>query len=115
MKYMSNSKKMKTIWLSYDLGIRGDYESLYLWLDKLDARECGDSLAVFKYNPREDLVASLKRDLKKNVKIKYGDRIYIIYLKEGRMKGEFIFGQRKKSPWVGYATAIAETEDVEAV
>ena len=35
----------KFIWLSYDLGIGGDYESLYSWLDNHEAKECGDSVA----------------------------------------------------------------------
>ena len=30
------------IWLSYDLGVDGDYENLYAWLDHKEAKECGD-------------------------------------------------------------------------
>ena len=30
-----------TIWISYDLGVRGDYENLYSWLDTHGAKECG--------------------------------------------------------------------------
>ena len=40
----------KAIWLSYDLGIQGDYESLYQWLDSQGAIERGDSVAFFKIN-----------------------------------------------------------------
>ena len=39
----------KFIWLSYDLGIRGDYESLYSWLDDHEAKECGDSVAFLSF------------------------------------------------------------------
>ena len=27
-----------TVWISYDLGVRGDYEGLYAWLDAHDAK-----------------------------------------------------------------------------
>jgi hypothetical protein len=37
------------IWLSFDLGIKGDYQSLYKWLDARKARECGDSVAYFTF------------------------------------------------------------------
>lgn len=39
----------KTIWISYDLGVGGDYEGLYAWLDNNEATECGDSLDVREY------------------------------------------------------------------
>ena len=39
----------QAIWLSYDLGVRGDYEGLYAWLDKHQAKECGDNIAYFVY------------------------------------------------------------------
>lgn len=29
----------RTIWISYDLGVQGDYEGLYGWLDTHKARE----------------------------------------------------------------------------
>ena len=35
--------KTSTIWISYDLGVRGDYEGLYAWLDSHGAKECGDT------------------------------------------------------------------------
>jgi hypothetical protein len=37
----------KRFWLSYDLGIDGDYDGLYGWLDRIKAIECGDGLASF--------------------------------------------------------------------
>ena len=37
----------KAIWLSFDLGVAGDYPGLYKWLDEHDAVECGDSVAFF--------------------------------------------------------------------
>lgn len=59
-----------TVWISYDLGVRGDYESLYSWLDAHGAKECGDFLAVLTYRHEGQLIDKLlidklKADLKK--------------------------------------------------
>ena len=37
------------MWMSYDLGVKGDYEGLYAWLDDHDAKECGNSVAFLRY------------------------------------------------------------------
>ena len=39
----------RAIWISYDFGVRGDYEGIYTWLDDHGAIECGDSIAFLKY------------------------------------------------------------------
>jgi hypothetical protein len=52
-----------TVWISYDLGVRGDYESIYSWLDAHGAKECGDSLAVLTYRHDGQLIDKLKADL----------------------------------------------------
>ncbi|MDR1553115.1 MAG: hypothetical protein LBS69_06605 [Prevotellaceae bacterium] len=96
---------MKTsIWLSYDLGIRGDYSGLYQWLDNLDAVECGNNVAFFKMNiDNEDLIEKLKSEISKNVEVKNGERFYVIYKKaDGKYAGKYIFGNRKANPWEGY-------------
>ena len=92
------------IWLSYDLGVDGDYENLYAWLDGKDAKECGDSMAVFRYENSKDIADKLKNDIENHVDIRTKDRIYIIFRnQEDVMKGKFIWGSRKKAPWSGYA------------
>lgn len=102
----------EAIWLSYDLGIRGDYESLYAWLDQHDAKECGDSLAFFKYEYTHDLKTELKLDLEKAIDTKTKKiRIYLIWMQEGKQKGGFLFGGRKASPWFGHGSI--ETQDDE--
>lgn len=59
------------IWLSYDLGINGDYQSLYTWLDNYKAKECGDSMAIIRdYQYSGDLVEHVLEDLKKSVDFK---------------------------------------------
>ena len=93
------------IWISYDLGIRGNYSGLYAWLDSHGAKECGDSVAFLDYehygNLRDEVFAELKNVLagEKNA------RIYLIYRDKttNKNKGAFLFGGRRASPWTGYS------------
>jgi hypothetical protein len=92
----------KAVWLSFDLGVNGDYEGMYSWLDNHEAKECGDSVAFIEYDQKSNIVQEISRELKKSVKINARSRVYMIYLKEGKMKGCFILGGRKQAPWTGY-------------
>jgi len=103
--------KKKTFWLSYDLGLKGDYSSLYGWLDKQKAKACGDSIAVFEFvcstdNPREEI----KNNLLENVEFNKTDRVYLIWHDDTKQSnlGTFIIGHRKQAPWEGYFTTDAE-------
>lgn len=112
-------KKMakSTIWISYDLGIQGDYQSLYAWLDSHSAKECGDSLAVLQYEYRNDLISELKDDIGKAISVDKRTRIYVIYRDKAdkqKNKGKFIFGNRRTPPWAGCAPTGDGDEDVEA-
>jgi len=93
------------IWISYDLGIKGDYETLYIWLDSHGARECGDSVAYLSYEYEKDIVSEIKTDLRSKIKIGEKDRIYLIYKKPKTQSwiGMFIFGGRKPAPWEGFS------------
>ncbi len=104
----------RILWISYDLGVQGDYEGLYAWLDGHGAKECGDSLAFVEYEFESDLIEELKEDLSQNVRdLRNRGRIYIVR-KEGKgIKGRFLFGSRKSAPWTGYATVSQEVEDSE--
>lgn len=104
-------KNPMLIWISYDLGIDGDYEGIYEWLDSHDARECGDSLAVLSYKYKSDLIVDLNKDLRRNIKLRSKDRIYIVYSKDGNTAGKFLYGRRKFSPWKGYANLSKQEED----
>lgn len=114
-------------WISYDLGLRGNYDQLYAWLDKQGARECGDSVATFlSKKTRAEIVKDLANvlDLSGEQKstgsrgtsaLLYGEkpigqspRIYIITMKEG---GKFVFGRRKPAPWTGYAQVLDSGEE----
>ena len=103
----------KTIWISYDLDIRGDYTGLFSWLDTHDAKECGNLTAVLRYSIEkgDNLVSKLRDDLQKQVKFKESDRMYVVYEDEktGLNKGTFIVGSRRKSPWQGYSQFVANS------
>ena len=105
----------KAIWLSYDLGVKGDYEGLYAWLDDHDAIECTESVAFFNFEIKnaKNLIEELKEDISNNVNLSKRDRIYIIRKLDNKMTGKFIFGNRKSSPWVGYGSEETEADEVE--
>ena len=94
-------------WLSFDLGLRGNYEELYEWLDASGSQECGDSVATFVVNKtREQIIAELAKILGNN------PRVYLIGPgKSGHTAGRFILGRRKRAPWSGYAAPPAEAEE----
>lgn len=105
----------KTVWLSYDLGIQGDYQNLYKWLDNNGASECGDSLAYFTFDVSDDqnVPDTIQRNLKAHVEFGNGARVYLIWRNEdGRNKGRFIIGKRKASPWEGFGDQ-GQTQDDE--
>jgi hypothetical protein len=107
---------MKTvvIWLSYDLGVGGDYQNLYAWLDSHEATECGPNLAYIKIQipdnvkTDENLVTFLQAEILSTVEIKPGNRIYAIResldIDNSKSRGSFIFGKRKASLWTGFST-----------
>ncbi|MCY4612463.1 MAG: hypothetical protein OXB94_02425 [Nitrospira sp.] len=101
----------KFIWLSYDLGIRGDYESLYSWLDDHEAKECGDSVACLLFSYKGAFPKALEAELQKKVLLGKHSRIYVAYKEDGKLKGRFIFGRRKRAPWEGYGTHQEQYED----
>lgn len=106
---------LKTVWLSYDLGVKGDYSNLYRWLDDAKAVECGDSLAYFRLEvPDTDALSDfIKKELEANVTFAKTDRIYIIWkTKEGSNKGRFIVGKRKASPWQGQGSSGPAEDDL---
>ena len=99
----SASRKSERVWLSYDLGLRGDYQSLYEWLDEKGAKECGDSVATFMSQQTPD-------ELRKQLKDLLGEtskaRVYVITRNAG---GKFLLGARKAAPWAGYFQNAVES------
>lgn len=104
------------VWISYDFGVRGDYEGIYTWLDDHGAIECGDSIAFLKYEFSGDLIQALKKDIKDSVDVTKKTRIYVIWRDPTteKMKGRFILGTRKSPPWTGHASGEEELEDDES-
>lgn len=102
--------------LSFDLGIDGDYENMYAWLDDHDAKECGESVAWFHFDDsaeEKSLEQSLKSSLEKSVEFNDRSRVYILHRSNGKVKGKFIFGRRKKrAPWIGFGRR-GESDEVE--
>ncbi len=96
----------KAFWISYDLGLKGDYSGLYTWLDSVKAKECGDSIAFFTFEGKGNYIEDIKEDLMKYAKLGKSDRVYLIYHdnKTGKLKGNFLFGGRKRAPWEGFST-----------
>ena len=92
-------------WLSFDLGLRGNYEELFEWLDNLGAKECADNLATFTSNKTRE---QIKRELVQFLGADRNVRVYIIDRNHGAI---FLLGKRKAAPWVGYSTEAAKVEE----
>jgi hypothetical protein len=110
---MDGGKLVARYWLSFDLGLRGNYEGLYEWLDNLNAKECGDSVATFVSDKNTEII---RKELSRIVDEK--SRIYLIsrITAKGQTHtvGKFIIGRRKAAPWVGYgASSSAESDEEE--
>ena len=103
------------IWISYDLGVQGDYASMYAWLDAHSAKECGDSLAFLVYKHSGETKERLKADLKRAITVDKRTRIYVIYRATDtkKIKGVFLFGGRRAPPWTGYSSRDAGAVDEE--
>ena len=102
--------KTNRFWLSYDLGLQGDYGPLYTWLDKIQARECGDSVATFTSNKARE---QLKKELI-GVMQSAGSlgRLYLIGKNSaGKTVGGFILGGRKRPSWSGFAQDVETGEE----
>lgn len=88
------------VWIAFDLGIRGDYEAPFQFFDWHDAKECGDSLALIRFEWTSDLLAELQAEIAKSVKFDKRSRVNAIYPNaNGNYAGRFIVGS-EKSPLV---------------
>jgi hypothetical protein len=92
-------------WLSFDLGLMGNYSRVYEWLDSLGAEECGPGVAtITSSKTRDQLGAEIQRILKGAPRA----RAYIISMKQG---GRFVAGGRKAAPWEGFAASTVDSVD----
>lgn len=101
------SRRLRRYWLSFDLGLRGPYEELYTWLDKMGASECVGNLATFHSDKsRETLVKELQMLFLDQPQRRV--RLYLISMTEG---GKFVLGKRKAPQWSGYDIEAPSQED----
>ena len=102
-----------SIWLTYDLGVGGDYTSLYSWLSNHGAQEYGTNVAFPRdYEHKGDLLEFLEKDIAGAVDLDRRSRIYVLFRKDdGRNQGKFLFGRRKSPPWTGYGDSGEEEFD----
>ena len=101
-----------TIWLSFDLGGSGDYESMYSWLENHGAKECGSSVAFLKnYEFDGDLLEYLKADVGDTVALNRRSRIYVIFNDDGHLRGRYVVGNRKAPPWTGFGDESEQEVD----
>lgn len=105
------ARQTNSIWLSYDLGVQGDYEGLYAWLDDHQAKECGSSVAFFNYEFQGELMEALMSDINDAVSLDKRSRLYVIFKEEQRMKGAYLKGRRKTAPWEGHGVNGEAVED----
>jgi hypothetical protein len=119
---MVNSKK--SFWLNYDFGLRGNYNGLFTFLDNNEAIECGNGLAYFTFsNPNkltlDELIKKITSELAELVIPSPSDRIYLIWRDDSgtstKVKGKFIFGDRKTAPWNGYGNKYIDKANEEAI
>jgi hypothetical protein len=100
------------VWLSFDLGIRGDFEGMYQFLGEHDAKECGDSMGAFWFEYKKDALAELKKKLEEAVSLDKRSRIYVIHHKGDKYVGKFIVGKRRSPPWSSYIPSPDQGEDI---
>jgi hypothetical protein len=92
-------------WLSFDLGLTGEYTELYAWLDYHQAKECGDGVATFRSDKSRE---KIKKEIGRLLNPKRNPRIYLISMHQG---GKFIFGRRKVAPWTGYSQTLIDSDE----
>lgn len=92
-------------WVSFDLGLMGDYSPLYEWLDSHKAEECVDGLATFTSPLTRDQLAE---EIKRTVNNVNRPRVYLISRQKG---GRFVVGGRKTAPWIGSAVSATGMAD----
>lgn len=105
------------IMINYDLGLKGDYQNLYRFLDNYKALDCGNCNAALQIEVSEnnfDVICNeIKKKIESEVDISSNDRIYLTVTdSQNQMRGKFLFGLRKRAVWEGYGNIHPEEEDI---
>jgi hypothetical protein len=97
-------------WLCFDVGLTSSFEDLFSWLDDHHAQECCENLATFLHDKGfEEVATELSQTVQKNNG--RGTRFYLIgKVGKDKMRGRFIVGKRKASPWQGFGTETSSEE-----
>jgi hypothetical protein len=111
MAMVSGEPEATRVWLTFDLGIGGDYEAMYEWLDRHDAEECGEYAATFHMTVDGDVFQVLKTEIEGVVRISKKTRIYAVAYETGKYRGKFIFGRRKAAAWKGFSQGALQSDD----
>ncbi len=102
------------VWISFDLGVRGDFTGMYEFLDSHGAKECGDSMGTFVLEYQGDIVKMLTKEIKNAIAVDKRSRVYAIYpTADGKHTGKFLIGGRKAPPWAGHAASQENEEDAD--
>jgi hypothetical protein len=106
----------EAIWLAFDLGVSGDYENLYRWLDARQAKECGDNIAYFQFEYEKQILDELTASLQSSVKMTASSRFYLLgqWAADKKLRGRFIIGHRKPPPWSGFGPPKEAAQSDEA-
>ena len=113
---MDNNKEpflsAHTVWITFDLGLDGDYKGLYAWLDAHDANGCGESMAVLSYHCEGSIPDRIRDDLRASICVDAYTSIYVIYRDPvtNENRGAFIFGERGIPAWNGYASSRRDVD-----
>ena len=97
------------------MGVGGDYENLYQWLDDHKAKLCSNGTACFNYDFPENADGDemLKKDLLQKISTKPGNILYLVRKNnEQNVVGSFLYGKRQAAPWVGFGSAVPQEMDV---
>ena len=93
-------------WISFDLGLMGDYSHFYEWLDAQNAEECGSGTAAIVSTKSLDRIVTEIRDVLKETP---RARVYLLSkLPDGKFGGKFVIGGRRKAPWAGFAVRASD-------
>lgn len=113
----------RRLWLSYDLGLNGDYPGLYRFLDNHEAQEIGNSAATFMFecdaDDDDEFIDILKESIVNSLNSTNNVRIYVIRAQRddgkiiSRVTGSFLLGRRKSNPWEGYGDNANQEDDSE--
>lgn len=113
MSAKTQDNQATIVWIGFDLGIGGDYEGMFAWLDGHDAKDCGEELAVLTLPRSSNPADILRKSIAESVKVDKATRIYIVYrdTETNKNVGKFLFGGRKQPRWAGYAQKFEDLVD----